>query len=284
MSESELRQKVSDLESTVERALDRIGEQADQIDDLEEENEDLRETVEDLKNELDQRPELRMSENDDPEAHSAERVREIMFGEYPLGRRIQSRASEEDLERIDDQVDNLSERVEAVERGDHEDDARFSFSGAISRSDLMPLHQKRLVVEHMDPDDHRLTENQERAAWAFDHLENRMHVLHGTGTINSNDMRKMFERDLFEDRPEVDDRLGVDNPEPNTIKRVMRFIGEFSDSMIDLKTDDTLNRLEIDVAELREYREAVNRKAQRGPDGNEPDRNEPGGITPSSSA
>lgn len=239
--------RIDALESKLETALERIDELESTVDELENENEEQAERIDELENQP--RFEARGDGIGEVWLTGIESERDRPFGSMFEGRA-------ETLEKID-------ERIGALENGDvGQDNGRFGFSGSLTHADLMPLHQKRFIAEHMDPNEHKLTPNQERAAWAFDHIEDRMHVVHGEGTLTSNDMRALFKRDLAREDEQRDQRLNFSDPNPNTIRRTMKFIAEFSDGIITFEKDDgKLNRLEIDATELRKYREGINKKA-----------------------
>lgn len=204
------------------------------------------ERIDELESELEQRPDVELRTEDDEQTL----IGDVWIGNLPIGKAVELRGEE---------TTELTERVEAIERGEIEADGEFSFGGGLTHEDLMPLHQKRLIAEHMEPDQHRLTQNQERAAWSIDHLGTYMHNSHGTGTLTSNDLRKLFARELSKDE-ELDRRLRLSDPNPNTIRRTMRFIAEFSDGVIEWDASEKVNRLEVDVKEFNAYWDQIEKK------------------------
>jgi chaperonin cofactor prefoldin len=136
-----LETRVEDLETRVEELEAEVRERSDHIEDLESDNEDLRARVA----ELERQPEVSIEDPADP-------IGSLQVGGAPVGRAINSKPSETDL---DAELAQLREELEAYAEGD---DAPTSDPTADPET---PLEQ--VVAMPEDLVDEQLTANQKRA-------------------------------------------------------------------------------------------------------------------------
>jgi cell division protein FtsB len=139
-----LETRVEDLETRVEELEDQVREQSDHIEELESDNEDLRARVA----ELESQPEVTIEDPADP-------IGSLQVGGAPVGRAINSKPSETDL---DAELEELRQELEAYAEGADVDQADQSSPTVEPET---PLEQ--VVAMPEDLVDEQLTANQERA-------------------------------------------------------------------------------------------------------------------------
>jgi regulator of replication initiation timing len=224
--EDRFEQRIAELE-------DRVEDLENERDELKQENESLRERV----NELEEQPEISMDGHDG---------KTLQIRNYPLGK-VVTRHSE--------RIDDVDDRLFDVERGAVDPGEVVAESGGPSIEELLPIHQNYLTVRHVDAGDHGLTQNQELAARVFPHWSEKADPSGGTLTLTSGQVRRIIETEI--DTPEHRKRLDTEDPNPNTIRRVMKFIGQFGGELIELNRDPKTNRLEANRDDWVSYAETV---------------------------
>lgn len=232
---------------------------AEQVEDLEEEKEQLRDENEQLRervDELEEQPEVELR-SDDPDAPEPY---DIWIGGLPLGKGLKNR--KESVKELKDHVFEIDDRVHDIEVGEVDPGQIVAESPGPAIEDLLPIHQNYLTTKHVDPGQHGLSENQEIAARIFPHFADAADPTGGTMTLKSGKVRDIIEREIA--TPELAKRLDVRNPNQNTVRRAMDFLGKFGGDLIEFKTDQKVNRLEADYDDWVEYEHGVMEQASSG--------------------
>jgi len=236
---------------------------------------DLEERVEDLEDELaDERDRRRRAERAAAEAERelTERVdgvedtadfnqrsifnlEDTVTGTYDGGAASALLTDMSDGHGVVDALEAVEGRVEAIERGEIDPGEVVAESGGPGVEELLPIHQNYLAVRHVDGNEHGLTQNQELAARVFPHWSEKADPSGGTLTLTSGQVRRIIETEI--DTPEHRKRLDTENPNPNTIRRVMKFLGQFGGELIELNRDPKTNRLEANRDDWVSYAETV---------------------------
>ncbi|MFD1527493.1 MULTISPECIES: hypothetical protein [Halobacteriales] len=142
-------------------------------------------------------------------------------------------------------VFELEERVEKIERGEVDPGEVVANSNAgVDPSDLLPLHNMYLSAQNLEPDEHDLSKNQEIAARLFPYLGQYAYSNEGKMMLPSTKVKDILEREIA--TPELAQRLDVENPNANTIRRAMKFVGKFGKDMMEFDDSEKTNRIVID--------------------------------------
>lgn len=191
-----------------------------------------------------------------PEDPGAEQLQDLYYAEFPLGRYLLSRLSEEDLA-----TSELAKRVHDLENGRVDPADVVGAQGGLDIEELLPLHQKYLAATTLDPQDNGLTANQEIAARLFPHLAaTAVNTGYGKLVLTSSEIGDLITTEVA--TPELASRLDVADPNPNTVRRVIGFIDQFTPSWFELNTDASPTRLLIDRDCWVEYTETITNLAE----------------------
>lgn len=167
---------------------------------------------------------------------------------FPLGRWITAK---------NEDIDDLKGRVLDIERGEVDPGELLAEQATVDPSELLPIHQKYNTMTNVEPDQHGLSQNQEIAARLFPFLTDKATPWEGSLRLYSPKIEETIV-DEFGDDPDLCTRMDVRNPNSATVQRVMDFIAEFSDGMIEKVSDDgKTNYLEWDRDEWESYTEHV---------------------------
>lgn len=259
------------------------GSVVDRVERLEDEREarkELKETVDaqaetieaqekriaDLETDLARRPPLEMADDDDPDKPSHERIESLRFGDFPLGGRVKSAVTDTEVVRIDTDIDTLFDRVEAIERDEIDPGDVISYQSNLLACDMIPLQQLHNVAEDRGPSEHGLSKNKEIAARVFPYIVDRSQIVEGVGRLPSPAVKELIMEKLGED-PDLAERLDVRDPNSNTVRRVMKFIGEFGGGIFEFDTSNKTNRITFRRNEWVEYVNEVERLRDGGEGG-----------------
>lgn len=153
------------------------------------------------------------------------------------------------------QMKSLEERLESVEKGEVDPETVVKEQSSPDIDDLLPIHQMYLTVTRVDHTEHSLHTNQELAARVFPHFAEYADPSHGRLTLYSTKVKQIIERDIK--TPELAERLDVDDPNPNTVKRVMEYLGSFGGDVLAFDNSEKRNRVLADKQLWVEYRDKV---------------------------
>jgi polyhydroxyalkanoate synthesis regulator phasin len=181
--------------------------------------------VDDLENELQEERERRR----DAERALAEVERDAES--WRDDHEMRHEASKSWMEAVEDRVVDVEERVEAVARGEVDASELAAQSAGPSVEDLVPLHQYYTAATNLEPHEHDLTENQEIAARLFPFIAQYATPSGEEMHIKSPKVRDVIEREVA--TPELAKRLDVKDPNPNTVRRVMEFVGKFGKDLFE---------------------------------------------------
>ncbi|MFC6951951.1 hypothetical protein [Halorubellus litoreus] len=126
---------------------------------------------------------------------------------------------------------DVEERVEEVARGEVDAAEVAAQSGGAAVEDLVPLHQYYTAATNLEPHEHDLTENQEIAARLFPFIAQYATPSGEEMHLKSPKVRDVIEREVA--TPELAKRLDVHDPNPNTVRRVMEFVGKFGKDLFE---------------------------------------------------
>jgi signal peptidase I len=205
----------------------------------------LEERVQELQTELDARPDLNMDGAD---------VSSLTVNGFPLGQSLGNKLSKEDLEFADAYLE-LESRIEAIERGEVDPGEVVANSGGPEVEDLLPIHQMYLTVNNIDHDQHEVQQNQEIAARVFPYFDEMADPSGGRMTLKSGKVRQIIEREVS--TTELAKRLDVEDPNPNTIRRAMKYLGDFGGDIIEFDTSENYNKVVADKDAWLEYANEV---------------------------
>ncbi len=147
-------------------------------------------------------------------------------------------------------------RVEDIERGEIDPGEVVANSNAgVDPSDLLPLHNMYLSAQNLEPEEHDLSPNQEIAARLFPYLDEYGFSNEGRIVLPSTKVKDIIDREIA--TPELAQRLDVDDPNANTIRRAMNFVGKFGKDMMEFDTDQKTNRIVIEREEWIDYTKEI---------------------------
>lgn len=169
-------------------------------------------------------------------------IPQLSIDDVPVGKGIENR----DLE-----IAELRERVEDIEKGEVDPERVVIDLAAAEDVERIPLHQMYTVAREVDHHDHGLSNNQEIAARTFPHLAKYAHPHQGDLLLPSTKLRDVIDSEIK--TPELKRRLDVDDPHFQTVKRVMEFIEQFSDGLVEIDKDAHPKTLVIDEQAWSEY-------------------------------
>ena len=153
-------------------------------------------------------------------------------------------------------VFELEERVEAIERGEVDPGEVVANSSAgVDPSDLLPLHNMYLSAQNLEPSEHDLSKNQEIAARLFPYLGQYAYSNEGKMILPSTKVKDILEREIA--TPELAKRLDVEDPNANTIRRAMTFVGKFGKDMMKFDDSEKTNRIVIDRDAWVDYTQEI---------------------------
>lgn len=158
------------------------------------------------------------------------------------------------------------ERIGDIERGEVDPGEVVANSNAgVDHSDLLPLHNMYLSAQNQEPGTHGLTNNQEIAARLFPFIGQYAFSNEGQMVLPSTKVADILEREIA--TPELAQRLDVENPNTNTIRRAMKFVGKFGKDMMEFDDSEKTNRILIDRDAWTEYTKKVTGMASGDYDG-----------------
>lgn len=185
--------------------IERVERLESELEDVKEENAELHERVDDLEDSLEQTQQWVWD------------LEDLVLGEFDMP------AAELEAK----EQGGVLDRVERLEQGEvNAEDLVMA-----SADSYLPIQQKWNAVQAGV--DHGLTENQELAARVWPNFREFADVSQSKFILKSPKVRDIIEREI-----EM-----VDYPNPNTVRRVMRFIAKFSDGLIEFDDSSHTNRL-----------------------------------------
>ena len=224
--------------STTKDRLERLEER---LTELEQENERKDKIIEEQQeriDELEDRIELRGEDK---------KMENLWIHGLPVGMMLENRKSK---------VKDLEGRVEDIEKGEVDPGEVVANSSAgVDPSDLLPLHNMYLSAQNLDADEHDLSKNQEIAARLFPYLGQYAYTNEGRMFLPSTKVKDILEREIA--TPELCKRLDVEDPNANTVRRAMKFVGKFGKDMMEFDDSEKTNRIVIDREAWKEYTKEV---------------------------
>ncbi|MFC6954761.1 hypothetical protein [Halorubellus litoreus] len=137
-------------------------------------------------------------------------------------------------------LEQLETRVEEVAHGEVDAAELAAQQGGPCVEDLTPLHQLYTTATNLEPFEHDLSSNQEIAARLFPHLA-QYATPHGDELhLSSNKLQDVIEREIA--TPELAKRLDVRQPNRNTVRRVMEFVGRFGKDLLEFAPASSTDR------------------------------------------
>ena len=140
-------------------------------------------------------------------------------------------ASKNWMDAVEDRVAEVEDELRAVARGEVDASELVAQSQGPAVDDLVPLHQLYLSATNLEPHEHDLSENQEIAARLFPHVATAATPSGDELHLTSPKVRQVIEREIA--TPQLAKRLDVDDPNPNTVRRVMEFVAKFGKDLFE---------------------------------------------------
>lgn len=223
--------------STAER-LDQLEQRLSKLEKQNEKKDEIIEQQEKKIDELESRIEIRGEQR---------AIENLWICGLPVGKMLVNRKNA---------VKDLKGRVSDIERGEVDPGEVVANSNAgVDPSDLLPLHNMYLSAQNLEPDEHDLSPNQEIAARLFPYLGQYAYSNEGRMMLPSTKVRDILEREIA--TPELSTRLDVENPNPNTVRRAMQFVGQFGKDLMEYDDDDKTNKIVIDRNGWVEYTQEI---------------------------
>lgn len=180
------------------------------------------------------------------------KLESLWIAGHPIGKMVDDRKW---------QVKRLDERVTDIEKGEVDPGELVAESAGPDIDELLPIHQMYLTAKNVAPEQHSLSNNKEIAARLFPHI---VPAATPEGNerlrLTSPKVKDLIRREVA--TPELAKRLDVKNPNRNTVKRAMRFIGEFGGDVLEFKpaseTGRRANEIVIDREAWVNYEERIN--------------------------
>jgi archaellum component FlaC len=250
-----------DLRSLVEDLHVRIGELEDELQKEREEKRELENRVEKLENELDPDGFLKSMLFDLEELVTGE------MGTEAAGRFFDADDNADDLL---DYVEGVEDRVHDIERGEVDPGEVVAESGkGPDPEDLLPIHQIYNTVTSVEHHQHDVSARKELAGRVFPHFADYAFSNEGKLVLKSTKVKDILEREVA--TPELAKRLDVENPNPNTVREVMKWMGEFGDGVLTFDTESgKQNQVVAEREDWVEYTEDVMGRRQQ-PTGDQDD-------------
>lgn len=221
-------------DSVVEQLLENVQQLEQRVDTLEYTIEQKDGRIEELESQIEIRGEDNAMEN-------------LWIRNLPVGKILRNRKQV---------VKQLEGRITDIERGEVDPGELVANAGAdVDPSDLIPLHNAYLSAQNLHPSEHNLSENQEIAARLFPYLGQYAHSNSRKLVLPSTKIKDILEREIA--TPKLSRRLDVKNPNTNTIRRVMKFVEEFGNDIMEFDNSTKTNRLVIDRDAWVEYTQEV---------------------------
>lgn len=176
---------------------------------------------------------------------------------FPLGNFISTKNNE---------VRKLDDRVFNIERGEVDPGEIVAEQGGIDPEELLPIHQFYNSAKHLEPDEHGLSQNKEIAARLFPHIHKYSFPYEGRHQLPTPKVKEIIKTEI--DSPELRKRLDVEDPNPNTAKRVMKFVAKYGGDIFGFDDSNKTNFIYYDQADWSEYSDRVGKLLKDG--GNEP--------------
>ncbi|MDG5821666.1 hypothetical protein [Natronococcus sp. A-GB7] len=221
-------------DSAVAQLLEDVQQLEQRVDTLEHTIEQKDDRIDELESQIEIRGEDNAMEN-------------LWIRNLPVGKMLRNRKQV---------VKQLEGRITNIERGEVDPGEIVANAGTdVDPSDLLPLHNAYLSVQNLHPSEHNLSENQEIAARLFPYLGQYAHSNSRKLVLPSTKIKDILEREIA--TPKLSRRLDVKNPNTNTIRRVMKFVGEFGSEIMEFDDSAKTNRLLIDRGAWVEYTQEV---------------------------
>lgn len=222
--------------STQDESLGRVVRRLEErIDDLEEQLAEKDERIEELESKVEFRG-------------GGQAIENIWVCDRPLGKAVENRK---------EKVKDLERRVENIERGKVDPSEVVANAASFDPEKLLTIHRKYLEVKNTEPSEHGLSANKETAARLFPYITKYAYTNEGTMKLPSTKVREILVREVYDGDDELGQRLKIVDPNPNKIKRVMRFVGEFGGDVMEFDTSEKTNHIVIDRDAWMDYQETV---------------------------
>jgi len=238
---------------TDDRVLEALAEMEDRF---EQRIHDLEEQIEDLEGELQEERERRRR----AERALAEVERDAE--KWRADHEMRHEASSNWIDTVEDRVVDLEERFDELARGEVDAGELVAQQQGPAVEDLVPLHQYYTAATNLEPHEHDLTENQEIAARLFPFIAQYATPSGDEMHLKSPKVEDVIEREIA--TPELAKRLDVERPNPNTVRRVMEFVGKFGKDLFEFypasgdERRNSTNLVLVDREEWLEYCDRLN--------------------------
>ena len=236
-------QETDGCDVSITEVIERQQQLENRISELEQTVEQKEERIEELEERLEIRGEDKAIEN-------------LWVCDLPVGKMLRNRKKGEK---------DLKKRVSDIERGEVDPGEVVANSRAgVDPSDLLPLHNIYLSAQNLEPSEHDLSKNQEIAARLFPYLGQYAYSNEGKMVLPSTKVKDILEREIA--TAELAKRLDVEDPNANTIRRAMKFVGKFGKEMMEFDDSEKTNRIVIDRDAWIEYTEEITDVVAEGND------------------
>lgn len=198
-------------------------------------------------------PDIEYRTGDDPDDGDGKVLSNLWVDNTPVGQIIHKNTTK---------MTKLDNRVSDIERGAVDPGEVVAESAnTITPAELVPLHNTCNTVKEIDRAQHGITKNREIAARCFPYLANEGHNT-GNGqyiSLPSSKLRQIIVKKL--DHSEMPGTWDVDDPNPNTVRRVIGFIEEMLGELLHrVDRDGGMTNILIDRDAWVEYADRVKDK------------------------